>query len=152
MSDLKAAEAALLALEKYKHATMQAWHALKQAEYSGDPNIIEPAQKAWHDAVAAEKAADIDDRDIDRAAALVLALRGEAHTEQGVLPPDHGLRTVLAEKALAAARAAEVHEGKTGLVAQAEKDLEAARALDLEEKTAHMTDSHDRTQAEHTGE
>lgn len=149
MSDLKAAEAALLALEKHSHATSDAWFAVCQAKFTGDPKIIAAAEAKHAAAVAAEVEAGIAPGDVDKAAALVLALRGEQHTEQGMLPPNHGIRTVMAERALAEAIRLENFEGKTGLVGPATQAVEDAKAADLNDKIAHMEASHERSQSEH---
>lgn len=152
MSKLEAAEATLLALEKYGHAVDAANVLFRKEEYTGDPGRIEAAKKLLDEAIAAEKAAAIDPRDIARAAEAVLALKGEQHTEQGILPPNHGIATVKAERALADARRRELFENETGAIAKAEKDLADALAADAESKANHMTANAERAAAEHAGE
>jgi len=153
MSDLKAAEAALLALEKYGHAVAQANVELCNAKFSGDPAIIAPFQTKYDEAVKAQAAAGIDDLDIQRAAELVLALRGEQHTEAGVLPPNHGIRTMQAERVLANALAEKaLGTGKQEAIDKAGELLAEAASLDAAEKELHMTEGHERALAEHAGE
>lgn len=152
MSKLEAAEAALLALEKYGHAVDLANVEYRKAEFTGDPSVIAAAKAKYDEAVAAERAANIDPRDIARAAEAVLALKGEQHTELGILPPNHGIDTVKAERALADARRRELFEGEAGAIDAAQTKLDAAIAADAETKANHMAESAERAAAEHAGE
>lgn len=152
MSKLEAAEATLLALEKYGHAVDLANVEYRKSEFSGDPKLIEAAKKVYDDAVAAELAANINPRDIAVAAEAVLALKGEQHTELGILPPNHGIRTVKAERDLADARRRELFENEKGAIEKAEENLADAVAVDAEEKAKLMAASAERAAAEHAGE
>lgn len=86
MPSVEDAEAALAALERPGHVTAAANNAFRMSEYSGDPEKIAAARADLDKAIADERAANINPRDIDRAAQAVLDARGEAHTEENVLP------------------------------------------------------------------
>lgn len=151
MTKLEDAEATLKGLEKYGHAVADANSALQRSKFSGDPKIIEASQVEYDAAVAAETEAAIDPRDVARAAEAVLALRGEQHTEEGILPPDFGKRTVMAERAVAEGRRAELYDGAVGAETAAQTELEKVLALDAADKAGHMQANHDAAMAAHEG-
>lgn len=97
MSKLEDAEALLKSLERHEHAVANANIALRNAEYSGDPEKIAAAKAVYDAAVADQKASGASSRDIDRAAQAIHNERGETHTETNILPPDGGVATVIAE-------------------------------------------------------
>lgn len=154
MGKLEDAEAALKALEQYRHAVELARGDLHQAEFTGDKTKISAATVIYDAALKAEKAVGIDDRDIDRAAHEVLAARGEAHTETGILPPHHNIRTVKANREFCEVRRKFIHneEGVTQAdVDRAAQDLADAEEADRLYKLEHMARSQEISIAEHQG-
>lgn len=154
MGKLEDAEAALLALEQYRHAIEIARGDMRQAEFTGDKKKIAAATEVYNAALKAEKAAGIDDRDIDRAAGEVLAARGEAHTETGILPPHHNIRSVKANREFAEKRRQLINQ-EDG-VTQADVNRAAENLADAEEadrlyKLEHMARSQEISIAEHQG-
>lgn len=147
------AERELAALEKHRHAVADARSALNAAKFTGDPNIIEKALDALRAAEAARDASGITDRDIARAAQAVLDMRGEAHTETGILPPDHGINTVRASNLVAEAMRRHANgEVDRGTVIEAQEALQAAEAADNAAKLQHATERHAETTVTLQGE
>lgn len=150
MSKLETAEANLKALEKYRHAVDLANGKLSRAKFDGDKSKIVEAEAEYAAAIQAEKKAGIDDRDIDRATVAVHEARGEQHTETGILPPNHNLKTVLANKKFAEVRGAfTLGEVGQDQVDAARAALEAAEAEDNAAKLEHMENSQSESLAEH---
>lgn len=149
---VKEAEAALAALEKPRHEVARANIALKRAESDGDPDAIKTALARHTAAVQAMEAANISQRDIERAAQAVLDASEEGHTETNILPEHHGVREVLAQNALATALSAARSQGASddriealpGIIAS-RKDVTDAIALDAAEKAEHVAAGNART-------
>lgn len=137
------AEAALLALEKPGHDVALANIALRRAESDGDTNAIRAALDKYRAALLAQEAAGITPMQIALAAQDVLDARGEAHSETNILPPDHGIATVMAGRALAMAQG----DRNPKQIAAAQKDLADAEAEDEAAKVAHVAEAHRRTVA-----
>lgn len=95
-------------------------------------DAVDKAQAEYDAAVNAMYDANIDPEAVRVAAQTVLAARGEAHTETGILPPNHGIRTVSAEAGVARALGDIVALGHTPATDKALADAQAA--LDKAEK------------------
>lgn len=148
---LEEAEDELKRLEKPTHDVDAAKAALSRAEFTGETALIAKAIEDYKAALVAKEASAISQGDVDRAAAVVLDLRGESHTEENILPPDHGLATVLAGRELALAQG-ELVLSPNGAsaqrkVAEAKEKLNDAEKQDGAAKDAHVAESHRRTLA-----
>jgi hypothetical protein len=137
------AEADLKALERFHQAVQNANAALGAAKMTADPERIAAAEADLAAARKAEAESGVTDRDIAIASQAVLDARGETHTEENILPPDHGLRTVEADADLATALA----RGNQKRIAEAQRALDDAITEDAREKSDHVAASHERTMA-----
>ena len=144
-----AAEAKLMDLEKYRIDNAHALTALRAAEQTADPDKIAAAQKALSDAKAAEAEANIQPDQVAQASQDVLDARGEGHTELNILPPDHGIRTVDADSALADALG---RRKSPAVIEKLQAELADAQKADAAEKAAHATAAHERTLASLKGD
>lgn len=147
----KEAEDLLAALEKPAHDVARAASKLRRAELDGDAAVIGAAAGVYADALKAQEVANISQRHVDTAAQAVLDSRGEAHTETNILPPDHGIKSVLAARALAVALG-DFSPGRDAAIERTLKDLEQAEAEDAADKAAHVAESHARTLSALEGE
>lgn len=143
------AEQKLKDLERFEHMVADANTALRAAELAGDPKRVVAAQADYDAAVQARDNSGVTPRAIAEASQEVLDARGETHTEENILPPDHGLRTVEAESALADALG---RRKSPRTIAVAENLVAEAAAADAQEKADHVAASHERTMARLEGD
>lgn len=144
------AETKLAALEKPKHDLMWANRALCRAKQFGDAETIKAAQAAYDQAKQTADASPVAVDVINEASQAVLDERGEAHTEIGILPPDHGIRSVRANRALALAlgEASQGDKNAKASIPALEKALKDAEAADAADARKNRDANHARVNAQ----
>lgn len=138
------AESKLKTTERFRHAVSDAKVALAAAGLTGRKDLIESAEAALAAAEKAEQVSGITQEDIDAAAQALLDATGQSHTEENILPPDHGAATAEAEFDLAMARS---RRSRPAVIEAKERALADAVAADEKERNDHIVASTKRTLA-----